>query len=163
MTPTEQFIRVLTGLKSGDLGMLRTYAGNSLEKSVSGFDLFTGLWWPLRHKNQRAPRREVAWLVAKLYAFCPIQQSDYTFASQLGRCRIPQSRNKDRLPQKFDDLLMQRLDNLEPALRWGLDLIARNDLDVDWVKLTEDLSIWGRESTRLRWANEFLTTFEGGE
>jgi hypothetical protein len=45
---------------------------------------------------------------------------------------------------------------LEPALRWALDPIASKDLNIDWVKLTDDLSIWRRESTRLKWAEEFL-------
>ena len=60
MTATEQYIEVLTHLKSGDLGLLRTHSGQGLDETVGGFDLFAGLWWPLRQKNERAPRREVA-------------------------------------------------------------------------------------------------------
>ena len=75
MTATESYIAVLTSLKAGDLGLLRKHAGQGLDETVDGFDLFAGLWWPLRQRNQRAPRREVAWLVAKLYAFCPIPES----------------------------------------------------------------------------------------
>ena len=95
MTATEQYIQVLTRLKSGELGLLRQHAGRGLDESVEGFDLFAGLWWPLRAQNQRAPRRAVAWLVAKLYAFRPVEHSPgETLAYQLGRCR------KDRDPEK---------------------------------------------------------------
>ena len=48
MTATEQFIGVLTDLKTGELGLLRVHAGQGLDESVVGFDLFSGLWWPLR-------------------------------------------------------------------------------------------------------------------
>ena len=88
MTATEQYVEVLTRLKSGELGLLRTHAGQGLDESVEGFDLFAGLWWPLRAQTQRAPRREVAWLVAKLYAFQPLEHSPgETLARQLGRSR----------------------------------------------------------------------------
>lgn len=149
MTPTEQYIEYLTRMKSGELGLLRQHAGQGLDETVDGFDLFTGLWWPLRAKSERTPRREVAWLIAKLYAFRPIPQSSgETLASQLRRYRPDQKR--------FDRMLTLPLGKIEPALRWALDLLASKDLKLDWVKLTNDLSIWERESTRLKWAEQFL-------
>ncbi len=161
MTATKQFITVLTNLKAGDLGLLRTHAGQGLDKSVDAFDLFAGLWWPLRHKNERAPRRSVAWLIAKLYAFRPIDRSqDHTLAGQLRRCQPNEPLARERFQQKFDEMLLLPLDKLEPALQWALERIASADLKLDWVKLTDDLSIWEREETRLRWAKEFLQTDE---
>jgi CRISPR type I-E-associated protein CasB/Cse2 len=128
-----------------------------LDESVDGFDLFAGLWWPLRAKNQRAPRREVAWLIAKLYAFRPMSQAPgATMAGQLGKLHFPDKGAWDRHQQRFDELLVLPLSGIEPALRWGLTLIADNGKKLDWVRLTDDLSIWEREETRREWAMEFL-------
>jgi CRISPR type I-E-associated protein CasB/Cse2 len=157
-------VEVLTHLKRGELGLLRTHAGQGLDEAVDGFDLFAGLWWPLRQKDRRAPRREVAWLVAKLYAFCPISQSPQeTLARQLGRCRPDKEREKRRFAQKFDGMLTLPLEKIEPSLHWALDLVRSKDLQLDWARLTDDLSIWERESVRLRWAEEFLKSIEGGQ
>ncbi|MGA7700543.1 MAG: hypothetical protein WCB27_13105 [Thermoguttaceae bacterium] len=107
MTATEQFIGTLQSLKSGDLGRLRKHAGLPLDESVDGFDLFSGLWWPLREKSQRAPRREVAWLIAKLFAFCQMPQCDgATLSVRLGRTRPADQRTALRWQQKFDRLLV---------------------------------------------------------
>lgn len=159
MTPTKQYIKVLTGLKSGELGLLRAHAGQGLDETVDGFDLFTGIWWPLRRKNERAPRRDVAWLIAKLYAFRPIGYlPGETLVYQLRRCCPDKDLEKKRFAQMFDMMLVLPLGEIEPALQWVLGLIALKDLKIDWVKLTNDLSIWERESTRLRWAEDFLQT-----
>jgi CRISPR type I-E-associated protein CasB/Cse2 len=157
MTPTEQFIQTLESLKAGDLGRLRNLAGLPLDESVDGFDLFAGLWWPLRQKNQKAPRREVAWLIAKLYAFRPMSQAPgATMAGQLGKLRVADERARVRHQQRFDELLLLPLSGIEPALQWGLTLIADNGTKLDWVRLTDELSIWDREETRRKWAMEFL-------
>ena len=160
MTQTAKYIKVLADLKAGDLGLLRTHAGQDLDESLEGFDLFTGIWWPLRQKSQRAPRRSVAWLIAKLFAFKPIPSSKgELFASQLAKCQPKGKRNRDRFRKKFDELLCMSLDKIEPALHWSLGILHSNDLKIDWVKLADDLSVWERESTRIRWANEFLGNF----
>lgn len=159
MNATEQYIHALTQLKTGDLGLLRTHAGQGLDESVNGFDLFAGLWWPLRARNQRAPRRKVAWLIAKLYAFCPIEQcAGDTLARQLCRCRPAEERARERFRHKFDEMLGLPLDVIEPALQWALDRIAADSGKLDWVKLTDDLSQWERETIRLEWAEQFLET-----
>ncbi len=161
MNPTEQYINVLAELKAGDLGLLRKHAGQGLDETVDGFDLFAGLWWPLRQKNQRAPRREVAWMIAKLYASNPIKHStDDTLAKQLGHC-CRSNKDPARFQQRFDRMLILPLDSIENDLRWALDLIAKSSGKLDWVKLTDDLSIWERESTRLRWAEQFLENTKG--
>ena len=168
MSATEEYIERLECLKPGELGLLRTHAGQRLDESVEGFDLFTGLWWPLREKSQKAPRREVAWMIAKLYAFRPIPcRADLTLARQLRTCEpkdAKDDRAKQRFREKFDELLTLPLGSMEPPLRWALDeLRLLKSVGVDWVKLTDDLSIWERESTRLRWAEQFLRTDEKGE
>jgi hypothetical protein len=166
MTATQQFIGTLQSLKPGDLGRLRKLAGLPLDESVAGFDLFAGLWWPLREKNPRAPRREVAWLVAKLYAFCPMPQVDgMTLPARLRRVRPDDERAAQRWQQKFDRLLVLPLSQIEPALQWAINTISKTcDIPpgadategLDWVRLTDDLSIWEREETRLKWANQYL-------
>jgi CRISPR type I-E-associated protein CasB/Cse2 len=162
MTPTEQYVEVLTHLKSGERSLLRQRSGQRLNESVDGFDLFAGLWWPLRANNQNAPRRAVAWLIAKLYAFRPVEHSPgQTLAWQLGRCQPGEKIARERFQQKFDRMLILPLDNIEPALRWGLDLLNSSGLKLDWAALTNDLSIWERESTRLKWAGEFLEYSKG--
>lgn len=157
MSAAEQYIDVLAGLKTGDLGLLRTHAGQGLDESVDGFDLFAGLWWPLRQRNDRAPRREVAWMIAKLFAFRPIPHSPGdTLACQLRRCQPNKDAEKTRFEQRFDRMLRLPLNRIERELRWALALVASDRQKLDWVKLTDDLSIWERESTRLRWAEQFL-------
>jgi CRISPR type I-E-associated protein CasB/Cse2 len=156
MSATEQYVKVLTCLKLGELGLLRARAGKDLSESVDGFDLFAGLWWPLRAKSAGAPRREVAWLITKLYAFRPLPHSPHnTLASQLRRCQPREERERHRFQQKFDEMLTHDLDKIEPAIQWALDTIESSELKVDWVRLTNDLSIWERESTRLKWAKDF--------
>jgi len=157
VSPTEEYIVCLTNLKGGDLGLLRSHAGQGIDESVDSFDLFAGIWWPLRAKNQRAPRREVAWLIAKLYALRPIEHSPgETLACQLGRSRPGEKTDRKRFEQRFDTMLSLPLDKIEPALQSALDLLASKDLKVDWVRLTDDLSIWDRPTARLRWAEVFL-------
>jgi len=154
---TEEYIERLRPLKAGDLGLLRLHAGKGLDESVAAFDLFTGLWWPLRRKSPRAPRRPVAWLIAKLYAFRPVEHSrGETLARQLAVCASRAETRKERIRKKFDELLLLPLERIEPAMQWALKTIASNGLKLDWVQLTDDLSIWERTSTRLKWAKEFI-------
>lgn len=164
MTATEQFVDVLSSLKAGDLGLLRTHAGQELDESVAGFDLFSGLWWPLRKDSPRAPRREVAWMIAKVFAFCPMPQSrGDTLARQLRLCQPNKDPARERFRQKFDRMLILPLDKIEAALRWALNGVASTSQKLDWVRLTDDLSKWERETTRLKWAEQFLETDERGQ
>lgn len=184
MTPTEKFIKLLAGdwrLSSGERASgpggrarLRALAGRGLDESTPGFDLFTGLWWPLREKNQAAPRREVAWLVAKLYAAHPVPHvrpeggDESTLAAVLGRSEPRDESAGKRFRARFDALLQTPLGGLEPRLRWALSVAreaARGErvAGLDWVRLTDDLSIWDRgEAHRLRrdvrdaWAEQYL-------
>lgn len=161
MTATEQYIDRLTRLKEGDLGLLRTHAWQGIDESLQGFDLFTGLWWPLRKKSQSAPRRKVSWLIAKIYAAWPLEYvSGATLARQLRRCQPCADKEKERFRKRFDHMLMASLDQIEPSLRWALNTLAEKDLPIDWVKLTDDLSIWEREKTRLIWAKDLLESNE---
>lgn len=159
MTPsaTEQYILRLTELKAGEKSLLRAHAGAPLHRSVEGFDLFTGLWWPLRQESSRAPRRAVAWLVAKLFSLTAVpHEHGQAFAGQLARALPNEPSVRRRSVARMDALLQLPLAELESPLRWGLDQLGASRRGVDWVELTDDLSIWEREGTRLRWAEAFF-------
>ncbi len=156
MTPTEEYIRELTRLKLGELGLLRAHTGQGIDESVEAFDLFSGLWWPLRQASPRAPRREVAWLIAKLYAGRPMPQSQGATLARLMRVRCPaRDPERKRYVQRFDALVALPVRKMEPALRLALDRVAPGSRGLDWVRLTDDLSRWNREETRMVWVKQF--------
>jgi hypothetical protein len=153
MTPTIEFINRLENLKEGERSRLRRLAGQPLDKTLQGFDLFTGLWWPLRAVSPTTPQRETSWLVAKLYGAFPIPHvrpdapsERPTLARLLGRCEPPHpacsqaallsSAPPDREPargqfivarryrRRFDAMLKVPSSALEPYLRWALDITA---------------------------------------
>ena len=156
-TATERYIERLATLKKGELTLLRNHSGRPLDRSVEGFDLFTGLWWPLRQESQRAPRREVAWLVAKLFATAQISLSPgRSLARQLAHTLPGTVSERQRLRFQMDEMLVCSLADIEPSLRWALDRVARGKLSLDWVQLVDDLSVWDRGKVPLRWAEEFL-------
>lgn len=162
MSPTEEYIARLAALKEGELGLLRTHAGKGLDETIEGFDLFTGLWWPLRQKHPKAPRREVAWLVAKLHAFRPLAHCpDGTLALGLGKCRPRRDwEAAERFAERFDQMLSMPLWLMESRLQWALNVLAGRNMGVDWVRLTDDLSFWEHESKRLEWAEQYLGAAE---
>jgi len=164
MTLTERFIERLEALKEGERSRLRRLAGQPLDESLPGFDLFTGLWWPLRQNSPRAPRRETSWLVAKLYAAVGVpQQKDAALPVVLGRCEPRDDFGRKRHRRRFDALLRAPLAGLEPHLRWALSEAARPAGGADWVQLLEDLRTWDRSQDRAggtnvrdKWACQYL-------
>lgn len=162
MKPTEEFVKSLQALKEGDLSCLRRLACRSLDESLEGFDLFTGLWWPLRQKSAAAPRREVAWIVVKLYASYPMpSETGKTLPRQMGALRPPYRKGdsaRENFTKRFDKLLISPLGQVEPILLEMLGRImkGRKSSAVDWVALTDQLSAWERESTREGWTREFI-------
>lgn len=104
---TDAYIKRLQDLKQGERSRLRSLGGRPLDARLDGFDLFTGLWWPLRATNERAPRRETSWLVAKLFgAFGEAvphvvpdgQDVGPTLPAVLGLCEPPRSHCPDAAP-----------------------------------------------------------------
>ena len=174
MTQTEKFIRKLEELQEGERSRLRRLAGQPLNQTVPGFDLFTGLWWPLREESQTAPRRETSWLVAKLYGAFPIPHIRQdgmasALARVLGKCEPRDEHGRPRFRDRFDALLCSPLSALEPHLRWALSVVADavekgKSPGLNWAQLLDDLSIWDRgEEHRRRtdireeWACQYLT------
>ena len=146
-------------LKSGDLSLIRTLQNKTLDESLEGFDIFTSLWWPLREKNQRAPRREPAWLIAKLFASCPLKHANgMSLPKLLGKLANEQRRaNSEPISENlFERIINLPFDMLEPELKKALMQISRKYESIDWVHLIETVSIWDREYIRERWIFDFI-------
>lgn len=173
MTATPQFIVMLANLPAGERSALRGLTEQRLNRNLAAFDIFTGLWWPLRQRSPAAPRRGVAWLIARLYAAIPVphlaaRDGGLTLPAILGHCEPRDPVGQKRFRQRFDALLQTPLSELEPPLRWALS-VARDAVaaakarGIDWVQLTEDLSIWDRgeehrrdRDVRDEWAGQYL-------
>lgn len=163
---TISFIKSLENLGEGDLGLLRQHRGSPLDESLAGFDLFTGLWWPLRSKNKAAPRREIAWLIAKLYAeFRFGQKNMETLPHVMGNiCRVLDPKKKKQAIARFDALLTLEVMRLEAPLATVLGILKSQRRDsLDWTALTDDLSIWERESKRKNWVNIFMKAYRSNK
>jgi hypothetical protein len=164
MNPTIAFIKRLEALKEGERSCLRRLAGQPLDRTLQGFDLFTGLWWPLRATNERTPRRELSWLVAKLFGASsvphvpPESGLGPSLPRVLGRCEPsepPDYKARDRFRRRFDALICSTLSDIEPRLNWALDEVgravagstphAKGVTGIDWALLLDDLSLWDRE------------------
>ncbi|HEO72227.1 MAG TPA: hypothetical protein ENN80_13275, partial [Candidatus Hydrogenedentes bacterium] len=84
-----------------------------------------------------------------------------TLGKQLGRAARKEQGRVKRLAGEFDKMLSLPLDRIESALQQAILRIVLVDYQVDWVKLTDDLSRWESEAIRLRWAEEFLENIGG--
>jgi hypothetical protein len=175
MSQTRTFIERLDALQEGDRSRLRSLAGQPLDKTLAGFDLFTGLWWPLRQSSPVAPRRETSWLIAKLYGTFPIPHVKPmdthdcpTLPRLLGQLEPRDEKQQPRFRGRFDALLCSSLPGLEPHLYWALRVIvdavnAKKATGLDWAELLDDLSIWDRAVQHRRrrdirdiWAEQYL-------
>jgi len=159
VSPSETFIRRLEALNEGERSRLRRLAGKPLDQTLPGFDLFTGLWWPLlREKSPCAPERGIAWLVAKLYGAFPVlhvRGGRAQLVRVLGSCEraLRNEFDRDRFRRRFDALLQSPLSGLEPHLHWALSTVRRAVAQrrvegVDWVRLLDDLRLWVRGPDR---------------
>jgi hypothetical protein len=63
-----KFVRLAAGLDAASWAVLEQAADTSLSHSPAAFDIFTGLYWPLRNKDRTVPSRNAAWLALKLMA-----------------------------------------------------------------------------------------------
>ena len=156
MSLTDEFIARLADMEAGGLSRLRELAGQPLDETLQGFDLFTGLWWPLRSASPRAPERRSAWLVAKLYGAFPLPNVRASLQDSLpavlGRAerREKNERNRERFRCRFDALLLSPFADLESHLRWALSVTSKalrgkSERGIDWAQLADDLSLWKRQ------------------
>jgi hypothetical protein len=157
MTQTDKYMARLGELKEGELSVLRRSGGLRLDAGLSAFDLFTGLWWPLRQESPKTPQRWCAWLVAKLYGACPFPPSERSLGAAVGALEPPpvrrgpgwDAKDRDRFRQRFDALLVCPAQDvlLEPHLRWCLRQIhdrGPRARAINWAELLDDLWRWGR-------------------
>ncbi len=176
MSQTNKYIKRLSELHEGELSRLRRLAGQPLDSKLSGFDLFTGLWWPLRAESPATPRRDPSWLVAKLFGAFKIPHvrpaigSGPALPEILGRYEPNDEFDCKRYLARFDTLLCSPLSSLEPHLRWALSSILKAKREekyivpgLDWAQLLDDLSIWDRgEAHRYKrdirdiWAEKYI-------
>jgi len=168
----KKFVSRLVDRKNGIISLLRSSAGTGIDRDAIAFDLFTGLWWPIRQHHKDTPRRHVAWLVCKLYGWTPLpQQNGNRLPRQLARAAVQQARAnakrgneiRESIMDRFDLLLNTPVERIEPELEWALATVA-DALDnpgIDWNKLIDHLSVWHRHSVRLFWAQEFANTLPG--
>jgi len=63
-----KFVRLCSRLDSASWAILEQAANKPLNHSPAAFDIFTGLYWPLRQKDKTTPSRNAAWLALKLMA-----------------------------------------------------------------------------------------------
>lgn len=63
-----KFVRLAAGLDPASWAVLEQAAHTSLNQSPAAFDIFTGLYWPLRNRDRTVPSRNAAWLALKLMA-----------------------------------------------------------------------------------------------
>lgn len=179
MSQSTAYIMRLEALQEGERSHLRRLAGQPLDATLQGFDLFAGLWWPLRKANQAVPRREPSWLVAKLYGSFPIPyrreaREPIALPLLLGRRErdLDDCKSSQRFRDRFDALLCSPFASLEPHLRWALSeaahaLKADNAPGLDWAQLLDDVSAWDRGSEyrrkrdiREHWADQYLLDLE---
>ncbi len=183
MSQTAVYIQRLEKLREGELSRMRRLVGRPLDATLQGFDLFAGLWWPLRAKSSGAPRREASWMVAKVYASFRIPHVqpkgglELMLPAVLGRCEPRDEHAGKRFRDRFDALLCSPLSSLELHLRWALGEVAkavegrvpqaREVKGIDWVRLLDDISIWDRgeqhrdgRDVRDTWAEAYLSATE---
>lgn len=63
-----RFVSAAARLDIHSWGVLANAAGRSMEQDPAAFDIFTGLYWPLRTRDTSLPSRNAAWLCLKLMA-----------------------------------------------------------------------------------------------
>lgn len=148
---TRAFVEELCGhVKNGELALLRSQAQRDLATSVLAYDLFTGLWWPLRRNDPRVPERASAWQLIKLYSFIPVAQDpspSRRLAEHLRRLwkAASDERERARLGRRYDQLFASRHGELEARLREALLMVVNAKRRegalpaLDWEELLESL------------------------
>jgi len=154
----EQFVDRLGELSESDLKTLRNAAGGRRGDDVRVYDIFTGLFRPLRRKHIMV--RWAYYLVATLYPWHPGNGPPANLGAAMRRLRPP-SREKDardRADRRFRRLLDSKGRDLGVRLLECVRMLRREGIPVDWPRLIEDLSQWyrGNHKTQYSWAEEYF-------
>ncbi|MGC8840676.1 MAG: type I-E CRISPR-associated protein Cse1/CasA [Candidatus Sumerlaeaceae bacterium] len=165
------------GLKAGNLALLRTLATRNLSSDLQAYDLFTGLYWPIRQRSPRAPRRVDAWLVAKLYArfpWSPSTEEQDAFPAhlrQLWRLGAANEMFRRYIRRRFDALFasghgereanlssifscLQKAFRSQPARKVAHPVLPGSRLPLDWARLLDELRDW--DQVRYDWIRKII-------
>jgi hypothetical protein len=63
-----QFVAAAARLDNASWAVLANAADRSMDDDPAAFDIFTGIYWPLRNKQSTLPSRGAAWVALKLMA-----------------------------------------------------------------------------------------------
>jgi len=129
---------------------------------IEAFDLFTGLWWPLR-RGPRVPGREASWLVAKLFPWNPSTVEGGSLGDVLGQTAPRRREDLLRERRRIDSLLRAQGRPLEACLRQAVCRLNRAGVALDWVQVLQDLTLWDRpwKPTQTKWARDWLQAMKG--
>ncbi len=144
---SRRFVLAAAALSHGDWAVLASAAGREMHESPPAFDLFSGLWWPLRRApGVTPPAREVAWLVLKLMATAPpSHRHQAAGAAFLPISKLPKRQPPGRRDGRKEDsrypVAFPRGPRLETSLRQIIheNLRDRKPEPVDWAGLCDRL------------------------
>ncbi|MDA1129539.1 MAG: type I-E CRISPR-associated protein Cse1/CasA [Chloroflexi bacterium] len=133
-------------LNHGDWSVLSEAAYKSMQESPAGFDVLTGLLWPLRSTTRGLPSRNVAWLVLKLMSSVPSGArtllSDATFSPlrDLPKREAGQKTKGGSAPFRYP-VSLPAGHRLESELRRAIasNNKSRSPRPIDWANLCHDL------------------------
>ncbi len=131
-------------LTPGDWGNFSMAAFRKMHEAPTAFDVFCGLWWPVRKKHY-PPSRDIAWLILKLMARVPEkyrkQAPNATF-EPLTRMPKRQIRGNQKHWNPYP-VAFSTGDRLEADLAETIDknLRRRNPSFIDWAGLCDRLHL----------------------
>jgi hypothetical protein len=143
------FIRATEAFTNGDWGCIAAAEYREMNQAPEAFDLFSGIYWGLRRRNLRLPRRQTLWLVLKLIAQTPAALRSpspagwnplETLAETASRQIAPKDSRRSALktyPRQFP-----RGTELERQLRDILDSHCKRTSPqrIDWVCFCDQLN-----------------------
>lgn len=169
MIGCELFVTALEKLGPDALSLLRRSTGFSLAESVTAFDLFTEIYWPLRERHRGLSRR-TCWQVATLYPWHPQPRGTSDLGLSLARLaplgyRDTDRREREREERRFETLLAAAHTALDAALHDAVRRLARRQIPIDWRQLMEDLTAWQSPDhvTQTKWAASYHNFTTRGE
>jgi len=138
-----RFVHVATRwLTDADWAILSSAACKRMHESPGAFDLFSGVYWPLRKKFQGLPSKAAGWLFLKLMAGVPSRfrflprHGGFSPLHRLPRRQLDKRRGGPRRRFRYP-ISFPRGHRLETLLRECLDLHVRRPKasPIDWVGL----------------------------
>lgn len=138
---TRRFVSAAARLDDASWGVLANAANRSMEDDPAAFDIFTGIYWPLRNKHSNMPSRAAAWMALKLMATAGRKRPSPSRQSGAFRPWAELSRSASPVKEKPYPKAIPSGRQLEAELR---DIICRRfaahpTSEVDWNGLCQFL------------------------